>query len=123
MTPELSIGAHIVNTNQPGLPQLNEESLPTILLVGLGFTASDKVFLTTEIEKDLSYALIWKSGLEYKAHKKFAARTGFSVQPQAGFGGFSWKVGKFNLDYAIQYNMNVGMSHQATVTYLFKPKR
>lgn len=120
LTPHLAIGAHIVNINQPDLAKLNEETIPTILIMGLGFTVSDKVFVTTEIEKDLDYDLTWKSGLEYKVHKKVTARTGFNIQPQAGFLGLGWKVKKFNMDYTFQYRMNFGAAHQATVSYQFK---
>jgi hypothetical protein len=123
LTPELSIGAHIININQPNLTKVNEESLPTILLMGLGFTVSDKVFATTEIEKDLDHDLTWKSGLEYKVHKKVTARTGFNMWPQAGFLGLGWKSKKFNMDYSLQYRMNLGASHQATISYQFKAQQ
>lgn len=123
LTPQLSIGAHIININQPNLTKLNEESSPAVLLVGLAFTPSDKLFITTEIEKDLSYDPTWKSGVEYKVYKKIAVRTGFNIRPDAGFLGLGWATKKFNLDYAFQYNMNLGASHQATVAYQFKSKK
>jgi hypothetical protein len=123
LTPVLSIGAHIININQPNLTKLNEESLPTTLLVGMGFVISDKLFLTSEVEKDLSYEFTWKSGLEYKLHKRFVARTGFSIQPQAGFGGLEWKTKKFVLSYAFQYSFHLGASHQASVSYQFKTEK
>lgn len=123
LTPVLSIGAHIININQPNLTKLNEESLPTTLLVGLGFTVSEKLFLTSEVEKDLSYDLTWKNGIEYKLHKKFAARTGFMIQPQAAFAGMAWTTKKFVISYAIKYSFDLGTSHQASVSYQFGIER
>lgn len=120
LTPALAIGAHIININQPKLSKLQEETLPTILLVGLAFTPSEKIHFTTEIEKDLAHHPLWKTGFEYKVHSKISARTGFAIQPGIASVGLTWKTKKFNLDYAFQYNLNVGASHQATVAYHFR---
>ena len=57
--------------------------------------------------------------MEYVFLKKVAFRTGFQLHPQAGFFGLGFKGGKFNLDYALQFNAP-GSSHQATATYQFK---
>jgi hypothetical protein len=123
LTKQFMVGAYIVNINQPELSKLTEERIPTLLVLGLGFKPSEKLYLTTEIEKDLDYSLSWKSGIEYKAHKKFAARTGFNLNPQAGFAGLGFKPKKFQLDYAFQYHMSMGTIHQASVVYLFAQKK
>ncbi len=124
LTPHLAIGAHIININQPDITKHDEqESLPTVLLAGIAFTPSEKVLLTTEIEKDLAHDAAWKTGLEYKLHQKVWARTGLSIQPEAGSMGLRWKTKKFNLDYAFLYSLNLGASHQATVAYQFTSRR
>jgi hypothetical protein len=123
LTPKLSIGVHIVNLTQQKISNdYGKEYLPTILVVGIGLKASEKVFVVTEIEKDLSYASNVKAGLEYWAHKKFAVRTGFNSYPSSGFLGFGFKPKKFTLDYAYRYEPNLGGSHQATVSYVIKSK-
>jgi hypothetical protein len=122
LTPVFSVGAHITNLNQPTLGKQTGEKLPTFLILGLGFRISDKIFITTEAEKDLSNPLLWKNGLEYLCNKKFSARTGFNLHPQAGFVGLGWKNGKFLLDYSFQYNLNLGACHQASVGYQFKTR-
>jgi hypothetical protein len=122
LTPQLSVGAHIVNINQPKLSEISKETLPTLLILGLGIKLSDKVFITSEVEKDLSYDVRWKSGLEYQLNKKVIARTGFNLNPQAGFIGIGLRPKKFALDYAFQYTSTLGSRHQATVIYKFKPK-
>ena len=118
LTPRLSIGAYIVNINQPSIS--SGEKLPTRLVAGIGFTPIDKVFLTTEIEKDLEYDPTWKAGLEYKFHTKFCARTGYNINPNTAFLGLGFKTNKFNIDYALQHNVSLSLSHQATVSYQFK---
>jgi hypothetical protein len=123
LTPGFTVGAHIVNINQPQLSEQNKERMPTLLILGMGFKPSEKLYLSTEIEKDLDYTLCWKSGVEYKVHKKFTARTGFNLNPQTGFAGLGFKPKKFQLDYAFRYHMNMGAIHQASVVYLFAHKK
>lgn len=117
LTPQLSIGAYIVNLNQPEIS--GEEKLPTMLVAGLGFKPTEKLFVAAEIEKDLDFDPTWKMGIEYAFHKKFIARTGYNVRPNKGFFGLGLKTKKFTLDYTIQYNVPLGLSHQASVGYQF----
>jgi hypothetical protein len=123
LTPKLSIGVHIINLNQQRISAASEkEYIPTYLIAGIGFRASDKVFFTTEIEKDLSYAPNFKAGIEYQAHKKLAFRTGFNTKPASGYFGLGFKTKKFSLDYSFRYEPNLGGSHQASVGYIIKSK-
>lgn len=122
LTSQLSIGAHIVNINQPEISSYKDERLPTKLIAGVAFTPSDKVFLTTEIEKDLDYDATWKAGIEYIVHTKVIFRTGFNIHPNAGFIGLGFRPTKFAFDYAYQFQPDLGSRHQATVGYKFKFK-
>jgi len=122
LTPRLFIGAHVVNINQPKISG-SAERIPTILIAGVAFKPSDKLFISSELEKDLDYAPTWKTGLEYQVHKKFVFRTGFNINPNAGFAGVGFKPSKFILDYAFQYSSNMGQRHQATIGYHFKKKQ
>ena len=119
LTPKLSVGAHITNLNQPRISALENEHIPTLLNVGISFAPSDKIFLTTEIEKDLDYKATWKTGVEYKAQKKMYFRTGFNAYPAAGYFGFGFKLKKIIIDYAFRYQPSIGGGHQASIGYVF----
>jgi len=121
LTPVLTVGAQIVNLLQPKI-SAEGEKLPTLVSTGFLFKPSENLLLTTEIEKDLSYPLRWKSGMEYVLHKKLAARTGFAINPDAAFVGVGFKASAFMFDYSFAYDFNVSSSHQATVSYKFKRK-
>lgn len=121
LTKQISIGAHIQNINQPKLTENGEEQVPTLLAAGVGFTPSDKVFFTGEIQKDLDHEATFKTGLEYKPAKKFAARTGFNLKPNALFLGIGFINTRLLIDYAYQYvPASLGSSHQASVCYKLK---
>lgn len=115
LTPHLSIGAYIVNVNQPKIN--GEEKLPTRLVAGLGLKPIEKLFIAAEIEKDLDMDPTWKMGLEYAFHKKFSARTGYNLKPNTSFFGMGFKTSKLTFDYAIQYNVSLRFSHQASIGY------
>ena len=116
LTPQLCFGAHIVNINQPVIDERTGERIPTRLLAGLSLRPSDNLILSGEIEKDLEHPATLKTGLEYRVFKKVAFRTGFNLHPEAGFFGLGFKTQRFRLDYALQHNHALGLSHQASVT-------
>lgn len=119
ITPDLLFGAYIVNINQPIVNELTGERVPTILFAGLAVKLSEKLMVAGELEKHVQHTPVAKAGLEYIAHKKITFRTGFNLNPQAGFFGLGFRVKRFDLDYAMQLTHALGSSHQATVTIPF----
>ena len=120
LTPHISVGAYVQNINQPKIN--NQEKLPTKLVAGIGFKPIDKILVATEIEKDLEYDALWKTGIEYKFNKKFCARTGYNINPSAAFFGIGFAGRHLIIDYALQHNPSLSLSHQASVTYQFTSK-
>jgi hypothetical protein len=123
LTPQISVGAYIVNLNQPKLSTLDNERLPTKLVAGLAFQPNNKLLLVTEIEKDLEYDPTIKGGMEYTAYKKVIFRTGFNLHPNAIFLGLGFLIRKLKIDYALQYNNTLTAAHQASTVYRLEPKR
>lgn len=117
LTSTLKIGAHIINLNQAKLSSAEGERIPTKLILGMAFIPTEKVFVTAEVEKDIEYKPTWKAALEYTPFKKAAFRTGFNIQPNAAFFGAGFIAKRMKIDYALQYSVVIGASHQASVTY------
>jgi hypothetical protein len=122
LTPQVSVGAHVVNINQPVINELSGERMPTKLIAGIALKPSDKIIIASELEKDLDYSLVFKTGLEYQAARNLGFRTGFNLNPAVAFFGIGFKPKKFDLDYALQFHDALGISHQATVTCKFNNK-
>lgn len=119
LTPQLAIGAHITNLNQPRL-STDDERLPTRLTTGIVFKPVETVVIATELDKDLDYKATWKLGAEYVFHSKFTARTGFNIHPRASFFGLGFKTSRFVLDYSIQHSVLLNFGHQATVRFQYE---
>jgi hypothetical protein len=122
LTKRLSLGAHVININQPKLSELDEERIPTVLIAGVLMKTSDDVTVTAELEKDLDHNPAVKAGIEYRILKKFFLRTGIRIQPNTGYFGFGFKPARYCIDYAFQYNQGIGSRHQASVSYKLNNK-
>ena len=116
---QLFIGAWIQNVNRPKLKFNNEEKAPIKLFASLAFKPSEKFFVCTELEKDVLYPVIWKTGMEYSILKKFFARIGVNVNPNAMFAGVGFKSWRIKIDYALQGFTQFSSTHQASATYSF----
>jgi hypothetical protein len=122
LTKQLSIGASITNLTQSSLQTKEDERLPTRLIVGFGFKLNEKIFINTEIEKDLDYKPTWRTGLEYSIYKSILLRTGYNLNPNAAFFGLGYQKGKLKIDYGVRINTLVGSTHQASAVYLIPAK-
>ena len=70
LTEKISVGAHIININQPNLSTAEHEKTYHHFNRRKRFKLSSQTFITTELEKDLSYPVKWKSGVEYQPIQK-----------------------------------------------------
>ncbi len=122
ITAQISVGAYITNLTQSKLVGTDGERLPTKLVTGLGFKPSEKIFIVTEIEKDLDYQITWRSGLEYAIYKKIFFRTGFNMNPNAAYFGLGVQKRNLKVDCAIKFNQLTGAAQQASAIYLFPSK-
>jgi hypothetical protein len=122
LTKTIHVGAQITNLNQPIINKQTGEKMQTLMSLAVAINPSDKIFLTSEVQKDLNFKILWKTGLEYKFYKKFTARTGVNLNPQAAFFGFGWKSKRLTLDYGLKYNPLLGNNHQATVAFSLSTK-
>ena len=123
LTPQFRIGSYITNINQPKLVTDGQvEVIPTRMHLGATYQPSEIFFITTELEKDLDNAPIYKAGFEYRVRKKFFVRTGLNLNPDAGFAGFGLIQRKIIIDYAMQYHTILGINHHISIAFkMMKP--
>jgi len=115
---EITVGANIFNLNQAKIANYNDERFSTVLKAGLTYHPSDKLFATIEAEKDVEYKHNVKVGLEYFVIEKLAVRTGFSTLNQNISFGLGLKLNKFDIDYALSYHNQLGVSNAISLGYI-----
>jgi hypothetical protein len=117
ITPKILIGAWIQNINQPKLRFDDAEKAPVKLTASLAVKPTDHFTWIAEVEKDVLYEPLWKTGMEYWIHKKLATRLGFNINPRSFFCGIGFNGWRIKADYAIQGFSDLGVAHQLSASY------
>lgn len=123
LSKQVTIGAYIINLNQPKLSSIDDERAPTRLVAGISFKASEECLIISEVEKELNFDPTIKAGVEYVILKKVSVRTGFNLQPSSAFFGLGFKAKKLKFDYALHYNHTLSAAHQASAVYFIEKKK
>ncbi len=121
LTPVISVGAYITNLNQATIT--DTERLPTKLVAGICLKPDKYLSITSEVVKDLLYNATWKTGAEYSINGKIFFRTGFNLNPTAGFFGLGFNSPKVKCDFAAKVYSVTGNSFQASAIYILHKRR
>jgi len=125
LTPQVQIGAYIINLTQSKLYSVAGAPLPTRLVAGVSYRPDNGVLMVAEMEKDIDYEVTWRSGFEYGLYKKVFFRTGVNLHPDAGYFGVGGIKKNLKLDYAFRFSRWMGAGHQASVVLFLtaQPKK
>lgn len=122
----LFIGAHIFNLTRSKIADYNDERLPTIIRVGLGYKLSERIFISAETQKDMNTSALFRGGFEYLFMEQLYIRTGITVsdldQNQISF-GLGYKLKRIRVDIAFSTHQVLGISPHFGFVYYFKGKQ
>lgn len=118
-TENMFVAAHLYNISRTKIADYTNETIPTIFRIGIGYTFSEKVLVTTEVEKDLKYSPIFKVGIEYQLVEGFFLRTGISTNPTMNSFGIGYKHKRIVADLAFVTHATLGLSSQISINFLF----
>lgn len=122
LTDKLHAGLHINNPVGGRFGKDQEEKLSSIYTFGMGYEASDKFFVSTEIIKEEDQPVNVNTGVQYKFLPQLLARTGISTATSTawmGF-GFSWRL--LRLDATAAYHPQLGITPGLLLLFNFKAK-
>lgn len=122
LTEKLHTGLHINNPVGGKFGKDQQEKLSSIYTFGIGYEASDKFFVSTEIIKEEDQPVNVNTGLQYKFLLSLSARIGMSTATSTGWMGFgfSWKL--FRLDVTAAYHPQLGITPGLLLLFNFKAK-
>ncbi|MCY7423289.1 MAG: hypothetical protein LH478_16270 [Chitinophagaceae bacterium] len=120
LTEQLHAGFHIYNPFSSSFSKNNAEKLPAIFKTGLGYEASDKVFISTEIIKQEDEPVNVNVGLQYNLQEKVLLRTGISTANTSSFAGVGIYLGNIRLDVNASYHPQLGFTPGILLLYNFK---
>jgi len=122
LTEKLHAGIHINNPVGGKFGKDQQEKLSSVYTAGIGYEASDKLFVSTEIIKEEDQAININAGLQYKFLSQLLTRIGLSTATSTGWMGvgLSWK--SFRIDVTTAYHPQLGITPGLLLLFNFKSK-
>lgn len=120
LTEKLHAGIHMNNPIGGKFGKGQQEKLPSVYTLGLGYEASDKFFVSAEIIKEENQPVNVNAGFQYKVIPQLLARVGLSSGTTSGWAGVGlfWK--SFRLDITTSYHPQLGITPGVLVIFNFK---
>lgn len=127
LTNSLNAGLHVYNPVGGKLGastslSMGEEKLASVYKFGLGYDASDKFFISSEIIKEEDKPVNVIAGLQYHFARQFFAKAGFMSESTSVYAGagIAWKT--LRLDVSSGYHPQLGFSPGLLLIMNFQPK-
>ena len=122
LTDRLNAGIHVYNPVGGKLGKNSDEKLAASYKFGLGYDASDRFFISSEIIKEEDKAVNVIAGLQYHFAKQFFVKAGFISESTTAYAGagVAWK--NLRVDISSGYHPQLGFSPGLLLIINFKPK-
>lgn len=107
---KLHLGLHAYNPSGSRLGKSGNEKLAMIYSLGLGYEASDKLFISTELVKQENLSIGINAGLQYNLHTHFFIRTGISTISDVRNVSVGVNIGFARIDINAAYHSQLGFT-------------
>jgi hypothetical protein len=110
LTDKLNAGVHVSNPVGGKFGKDQQEKLASVYAVGFGYEASDKFFISAEIEKEEDQPVNVNAGLQYKFLPQLLTRVGMSSATSAAWLGLGLNIKSFRVDITASYHPQLGIT-------------
>lgn len=110
ITDKLHAGVHIANPVGGKFGKDQQEKLASVFTTGLGYDASEKFFVSAEIEKEEDRPVNVNAGLQYKFIPQLLARVGISSATSSGWVGLGLAIKSLRIDITTSYHPQLGIT-------------
>ena len=117
LTEKLHAGLHAYNPVGGKFGKNQEEKIASIYTVGLGYDASEKFFVSAEIEKEEDQQANVNAGMQYKILPQLLARVGIATNTSNVFAGVGLFLKSFRLDVVASYHPQLGVTPGVMLVY------
>lgn len=120
LTDKLHAGIHVNNPVGGKFGKDQQEKLSSVYTIGIGYEASDKFFVSTEMIKEEDQPVNVNAGFQYKFLPQLLTRMGISTATSTGWMGIglSWK--SFRVDITAAYHPQLGITPGLLLLFNFK---
>ena len=122
ITERLHAGVHVNNPVGGKFGKDQQEKLSSVYSFGLGFDASEKFFVSAEIEKEEDQPVNVNAGIQYKFLPQLLARAGMSSATSSAWLGIGLTLKSFRLDVTAGYHPQLGITPGMMLLFNFNKK-
>ena len=117
VTDQFQTGVHVYNPTRVRIGKNGEEKLPFVYSFGLGYDASPKLFIGSEIEKIENQPVNVNAGLQYSFDEKLFARIGIASSTSSFYFGAGFLWNGLRIDVAASLHPSLGMTPGLLLVY------
>ncbi len=110
LTDKVHAGIGIYNPTGSQFGKNSGEKLPAQFTFGMGYDASDKVYVSAEMVKEENLPAGVNAGFQYQFQKQFFMRLGVSTASSNVYAGFGLAFQHYRIDIAASYHPQLGIS-------------
>jgi hypothetical protein len=121
ITDKLNAGLHINNPIGGKFGKDREEKLSSLYGFGIGYEASEKFFISAEIEKEEDQPVNINAGFQYKLIPQLLIRVGMASATSSAWLGLGLTIKSFRFDVTTIYHPQLGITPGVLMLYSFKP--
>jgi hypothetical protein len=120
---QFQTGVHIYNPTRVTIGKSSEERLPLIYSFGMGYDASEKFFIGSEIEKTEDQPVNVNVGLQYSFEEKLFARAGISSGTSSFYMDLGFLISGLRIDATATLHPELGISPGLLLVYSSSAKK
>ena len=122
ITDKLHAGVHVANPVGGKFGKNQEEKLSSVYTIGLGYDASEKFFISAEIEKEEDQPVNVNAGMQYKFLPQLLARIGISTATSSAWFGLGLNIKSLRIDVTTNYHPQLGITPGLMLLFNFNKK-
>jgi hypothetical protein len=120
VTDKLHAGVHVNNPVGGKFGKDQQEKLASVYTFGFGYDASEKFFVSAEIEKEEDQAVNVNAGIQYKFLSILLMRAGMSTNTSTAWLGAGLTLKSFRVDITTAYHPQLGITPGVLLIFNFK---
>jgi hypothetical protein len=117
LTDRLHAGVHAYNPIGGKFGKNADDKLASVYSFGAGYEASEKFFVSAEIEKEENQPVNVNAGLQYKFLPQLMARGGIATNTSMLYAGVGLYLKKFRLDVTASHHPQLGVTPGLLLLY------
>lgn len=123
LTDKIHAGINAYNPIRAAYDKAKEERLPSQYSFGMGYDASEKLFVSAEVVKTEDQNVNVNAGFQYQFIRQFFIRMGVATASASYNAGLGFKLKEFRMDVACSYHPQLGLSPGLLLLYEFGKKK